>query len=56
MAQLEDTINEDRFLVLEHIATEIRKILIGTQHLPYPLLAKEGNKRRSINQREIKMY
>jgi hypothetical protein len=30
MPQFEDTINEDRFLVLEHMATEIRKLLLGT--------------------------
>ncbi len=29
MGQFEDTINEDRFLILEHMATEIRKILLG---------------------------
>lgn len=30
MAQFGDTINEDRFLILEHMATEIRKKLLGT--------------------------
>ncbi len=30
MAQFEDTISEDRFLILEHMATEIRKKLLGT--------------------------
>jgi hypothetical protein len=29
MAQFEDTINEDRFIILEHMATEIRKKLLG---------------------------
>lgn len=30
MAQFEDTINENRFIILEHMATEIRKKLLGT--------------------------
>jgi len=29
MSQFEDTINENRFLILEHMATEIRKLLLG---------------------------
>ena len=30
MSQFEDAINEGRFLILENIATEIRKLLLGT--------------------------
>jgi len=30
MSQFEDTINENRFLTLEHIATDVRKLLLGT--------------------------
>ena len=30
MAKSEDTINEDRFLVLEHMATEIRKLSLAS--------------------------
>ncbi len=30
MSQFEDAINEGRFLILESVATEIRKLLLGT--------------------------
>lgn len=30
MSQFEDAINEGRFLILENLATEIRKLLLGT--------------------------